>query len=266
MDQTVKFNVMLANVYNPDTHDVTGWYLSKKRDGMRGFWYNGEMYSRNKNKISIPKWFVEDFPDINLDGELDAGDGNFKKTAAARKKVAVDSDWEQIRYVVFDIPNLLLPYKDRLKLLKELCSKCKYITVIEDIICLSHEHLIEYFNQIVKEGGEGVMARSPNSKNVNRRSNDLLKIKSFFDDEAHVIAYEEGTGKYVGKVGALICKLTRNGKEIIFNVGTGLKDYDREYTNIPPIGSVITFKHYGFDPNDPNGSPRHPVFLRIRED
>jgi DNA ligase-1 len=54
-----------------------------------------------------------------------------------------------------------------------------------------------------KVEGEGLMLREPGSFYENRRSNSLLKVKTFYDDEAVVLGYKPGTGRCEGMVGAL---------------------------------------------------------------
>lgn len=66
------------------------------------------------------------------------------------------------------------------------------------------------------QGGEGLMLRHPTAKHRSGRTSDLLKVKSFQDDEALVTAYEPGKGKYSGQVGALVC-VSRAGAQ--FKVG-----------------------------------------------
>jgi DNA ligase-1 len=51
--------------------------------------------------------------------------------------------------------------------------------------------------------GEGLMLRDPDSLYENRRSSSLLKVKTFYDDEAEVLGYKPGTGRCQGMVGAL---------------------------------------------------------------
>ncbi len=41
-----------------------------------------------------------------------------------------------------------------------------------------------------KAEGEGLMLREANSFYENRRSNSLLKVKTFYDDEAVVLGYK----------------------------------------------------------------------------
>lgn len=47
------------------------------------------------------------------------------------------------------------------------------------------------------------MLRDPESLYENRRSKSLLKVKTFYDDEAVVLAHNPGTGRCQGMLGAL---------------------------------------------------------------
>jgi DNA ligase-1 len=75
------------------------------------------------------------------------------------------------------------------------------------------------------------MLRDPASFYERKRSKTLLKVKSYNDDEAVVIGYEDGSGKIDGSVGALKVK-TKDGMQ--FFVGSGLSHNDRR--NPPGIG------------------------------
>lgn len=46
-------------------------------------------------------------------------------------------------------------------------------------------------------------------------------MKTFQDDEATVLAHEEGTGRCQGMLGAL---KVRNTSGIVFNIGSGMND------------------------------------------
>ena len=102
------------------------------------------------------------------------------------------------------------------------------------------DHMLEELAR-VKALGEGLMLRSAYAAHRGGRSSDLLKVKSFHDDEALVTAHEEGKGKYVGQVGSLVC-VTRSGAR--FKVGSGLTDAMRGYKVSPQPGTVITFKFF----------------------
>ena len=87
----------------------------------------------------------------------------------------------------------------------------------------------------------------------------MLKVKSYADMEAVVIAHIPGQGRNEARMGSLLVELP--GRETRFKIGTGFSDEIRN--NPPPIGSLITFKYYGFYES---GVPKFPSFLRVRED
>ena len=86
-------------------------------------------------------------------------------------------------------------------------GKSRYVEVVKQEKCRGMEHLRARLDEVQALGGEGLMLRQPGSKYVAGRSNTLLKVKSFEDDEAIVLGYEDGKGKYEGMVGSLKCAL-----------------------------------------------------------
>jgi len=80
----------------------------------------------------------------------------------------------------------------------------------------------------VKGGYEGVMIKDIDAGYTCKRSHAWLKMKPFIEVSLTVVATEEGTGKNVGKLGALVCEGTDDGKDIKVNVGSGLTDDQRD--------------------------------------
>src|SRR5690242_17850897 len=111
------------------------------------------------------------------------------------------------------------------------------------------------------------MLREPGSHYVNGRSSTLLKVKTFYDDEAKVVGHKKGEGRLYAMMGGLQCILANgtshplcNIKSIIgieFTIGTGFSDAQRKKP--PKVGSVVTFK---FQELSNSGTPRFPVYLR----
>ena len=64
--------VLLAHKWETDI-DIRGWWLSEKLDGVRAYWDGKQFLSRLGNRFHPPPWFVENFPDHPLDGELWGG-------------------------------------------------------------------------------------------------------------------------------------------------------------------------------------------------
>jgi len=72
-------------------------------------------------------------------------------------------------------------------------------------------------------GFEGAMVKSPDAVYKFGRSHDMLKVKSFIDIDLEVIGFKEGTGKNVGKLGAVW--VDHNGVEV--KIGSGFDDEQR---------------------------------------
>lgn len=245
---------MLAKNWD-ESIDPTGWWMSEKLDGIRAIW-NPKIktfMSRNEKPFIAPLEFIKDFPDTMLDGELWGGRGNFRATSGqVRRKT--NQDWSDIIYMVFEIPNGCGFFVEHLLELLRLKLPCN-IKIIEQTKCERIEHLLEFLGGVEAKGGEGIMLRHPSSYyEEGKRSSNLLKVKTFKDDEAIVTGYTDGTGKYLGMVGALVCDY--KGTQIL--VGTGLTDHDRN--NPPKVGTKITFKYFEMIDN----VPRFPVFVGIR--
>jgi DNA ligase-1 len=84
-------------------------------------------------------------------------------------------------------------------------------------------------NQDAIAGGyEGIMIKDPMAVYECKRSTSWLKLKPFIEVSLTVIAVEEGTGRNLGKLGALICEGEDDGKRIRVNVGSGFTDVHRD--------------------------------------
>ena len=84
-------------------------------------------------------------------------------------------------------------------------------------------------NALAIAGGyEGIMLKDSTAGYECKRSVAWLKLKPFIEVSLTVTATEEGTGKNVGKLGALVCEGEDDGKLIKVNVGSGLSDSDRD--------------------------------------
>jgi DNA ligase-1 len=77
-------------------------------------------------------------------------------------------------------------------------------------------------------GYEGIMLKDPEAPYECKRSVAWLKLKPFIEVSLTVVTTEEGTGKNIGKLGALVCEGVDDGKDIRVNVGSGLTDEQRD--------------------------------------
>jgi DNA ligase-1 len=126
----------------------------------------------------------------------------------------------------------------------------------------------DYNKQMVAEGYEGIMIKDPNGKWEGKRSVAWLKQKPFIEVSLQIVAVEEGTGRNLGRLGAVICEGVDDGKDIRVNVGSGFTDSDRkEYWDSKDslIGQVIEVRADAVTQNqDGTYSLRFPRFMRFR--
>ena len=287
-----------------------GWIMSEKFDGYRAlFRYEmidgklvGVFYSRNGKRFNAPEWFLDSMPPPNLlkiyiiDGELWAGRDNFQLMGIVRKKVPIPEEWLNIQYQVYDITNIEGGFVDRLKILKRIVefttktwsqrlkNEDFYIpddTKISPPLVFATQKRItgekmmkEYYQNIIDNGGEGIMIKHPLSEYKDGRSNEMLKYKPAFDREAVIIDYKMGDpeSKYNGMLGSFICRPLKNhdtymsideDDDHIFTL-SGMDDKIRKnYLKSHPVGTIINYECSGFTDK---GVPRFGRYVRIRDD
>ena len=169
-----------------------------------------------------------------LDGELWAGRDNFQLMGIVRKKVPIPEEWLNIQYQVYDITNEEGSFIDRLLKLKKIVEftgkswslRLKneefYIPEGSEIPpplvfakqkrITSESMMKSFYQDIIDNGGEGIMIKHPLSSYENGRSNYMLKYKPAFDREAEIIDYKMGDpeSKYKGMLGSFICRPLKN--------------------------------------------------------
>ena len=252
-------HLLLANVWNPSI-DPTGWWMSEKYDGLRGYWDGRQLWSRKGKVIHAPDYFLAELPrDIALDGELWIGRGQFEETTSTVLAETPDDRWKSVHLMVFDAPQAKGTFEQRMQFLRAtLPEGNRFAKLVVEGRCQGTAQLLAERDRIVGLGGEGLMLRQPESAYEPGRSPTLLKVKPYDDAEATVIAYQTGEGKFAGKLGSLRVR-TDDGKE--FSIGSGFTDAQRE--SPPPVGTTITYRFRGLTAE---GLPRFPSYLRVRRD
>lgn len=251
----LSIEIQKALIYDQNKHDIKGWFMSEKFDGIRAYWNGKELLSKNGNKIFAPKWFTKDFPNFQLDGELWTKRDDFENIQSIVLSKDETNNWEKISYNIFEVPNQKGNFANRLKILEEFLNKNpnKYIKIIPQIICKDENHLNEYLEKLLTLKAEGIMLKNPHLDYFTNRSENILKVKKFEDMEGVVISYNYNNNEFK----SLKILLENN---ITFNLGNGFTK--EEKLNPPKIGDIVTFKYFGFTKN---GKPKFASFLRIRQ-
>jgi DNA ligase-1 len=241
------FGCMLAHDGAKHEKKIKGNCLVEyKYDGVRviAIVQNGEatLHSRN-GKILINFPHIEEalskpyFNDYVFDGEVMSEDFQALMKQVHRKSGAKTDD---AYLVLFDV----LPLKEfnKGKSIRTAIERKQMLAdaPFEDCIRVVNFHTIDFdtdarqaqFQKLNKtaleKGYEGLMIKPVDALYECKRSHAWLKIKPFIEVSLEIVDTEEGTGKNVGKLGALICEGTDDGVFIKVNVGSGLTDDQRE--------------------------------------
>ncbi|CCQ09805.1 DNA ligase (ATP) [Pseudoalteromonas luteoviolacea B = ATCC 29581] len=251
--------LQLASVYRHQ-QPVEAYLVSEKYDGVRAYWDGSTLWTRGGHEIHAPFWFIQKFPTQSLDGELWIDYGKFDEVSAAVRRLEPDDEvWRKVSYLIFDLPELALPFEQRYQHLKTLIPSLyvAHLKVIEQRAVPSESLLERWLQEVILRGGEGLILHRKNAFHQSGRSDAVLKFKPFGDAEATVIEYQTGKGKFRDMVGALV---VQNEDGLIFKLGSGLTIAER--MNPPPIGSTVTYRFQG---RTKTGKPRFARFLRLRD-
>lgn len=251
--------IQLATVYHQEI-DIKDFWVSEKLDGIRAYWDGKNLISRQGNIFNAPLWFSRAFPDTPLDGELWIARNQFEQVSAiVRQKQATAEQWQRVSFMIFDLPASSEKFSERIKKMEKIVadSTSPYLKMIKQQKLPNNTQLQLLLEQVISQGGEGLMLHRGSAYYQAKRSQDLMKLKMYQDAEAVVLEHLPGDGRNSGRLGALLVK-TEAG--IIFKIGTGFSDLERE--NPPAIGATITYQYIG---TTKNSVPRFASFMRIRD-
>nr|WP_320049551.1 DNA ligase [uncultured Desulfuromonas sp.] len=253
-----------CSLMRPDSYEsgasLSGWWMSEKLDGVRGYWDGTQLWSKNGHQFHPPGEFTANLPAFAVEGELWAGRNSFENTVSIVMQENPHPEWFTLRLAIFDVPDSHGPFHQRIR--KAIAwfeqHPSQYAYVIPQIPIQSLSHMEHELDRIVHLGGEGLIVRDPQAEYTAGRSASILKVKSYQDAEAVVVKHLCGEGKNQGRLGAL---LVERPDGVQFKIGSGFSDDERDRP--PAVGSVITYKFYG---TYQSGLPKFPVYLRQRLD
>ena len=268
------FDVALANKFDPkrvNWDDV--WFASRKLDGVRcltvvDYQGNVKSYSRVGNEfetLQVVKDAIKSLGVLGVvfDGEicLMDKDGNEDFQGIMKQIKRKDHQIDNPKYVMFDYLTLKeFDAKESIKTLSErimrfvkldiMITNQDSLSVLEQHVVSDDDHFAKLKADAEKEGHEGVMLR----KNVGyegKRSQNLLKVKKFFDAEYKVerVDFENHRvireGKEVVIPMMAQAYITHKGYEVA--VGSGWNQEQRIKYNANPdliIGKEITVQYF----------------------
>lgn len=288
-----QFDVMLANNYDKNKKFVVGkeFIITYKLDGMRVICINDGVtplfYTRQGNPIEGLVELEEEFkllPDGVYDGELllDGKYSESKDLFQATMKVARSNGNKKnlIMYCFDYIENIddfsngvcytpCYKRKDQLEsIIKDNQSKSIYhIKYLKQLYKgYDEEIIVKAMQHATKIKMEGLMINLSDAPYECKRTKNLLKVKTFNTVDLRVIGYEEGSGEFVGTLGALLVDY----KGYTVKVGSGLTHMQRAAIwnkKDDIVGSIVEVQYFEETKSQNGGiSLRFPVFLRIRDD
>ena len=273
-NKSKKHYPMLAYDYKKKSDKVIfPCFIQPKLDGVRALGIGNELFSRNGNIFPtlehIKKELENNKENLILDGELYTDDIHFEKIVGLVKKnnksKEEEIDFLKIFFNIFDYVDENLTFEKRLIKLTEFFSKYnfKYLKLVKTEICYKKELIEKYLDNYINEGYEGIIIRNSQGKyEENIRSNNLLKLKRFIDEEFEIINYTTPSeGKEIGCV-IWECK-TKEGKKFSVRPEGNYNERKKLYKEGKKyIGKMLTVRYQELT-NDK--VPRFPVGVCIRD-
>lgn len=204
--------------------------VQPKFDGVRCLSNGDKMWSRRGKEFDkkiVGHLFGVKCGDYVVDGELILPEGYpLQDTVSAVKKYRELST--KLLYRIYDVIAPDLCYTERYKICKQIVEDTNNPQVV---LAPSHtietqEEIYPLHEQFVKEGWEGTMLRLHGvGYKIGQRTNQLLKLKDFLEEEFKVVDVIDGKGKFVGA--AIFLLETPEGR--IFETSpVGTMEYRRE--------------------------------------
>lgn len=299
----LEYPCMLASAYEQKLVDKVKFpaYVQLKMDGMR---FNAividdkvEFRSRNGKEIlindldiTIPFIIMADGRDMVFDGELlikdngvildrKTGNGILNKAVKGTQSKAEGAMvcatlWDMIPYAEFTHGRYNEPYKKRLNELESLVLDFKQrilklaprVDLVPSKVVSSLEEAQLTFEEYLADGQEGIILKTGDMIWENKRSKSQIKFKGEFECDLKVVGWVEGTGKNVGRMGALV--LESSDGLVKVGLGTGFSDADRSAITEKDIGRIVAVKYNARiqDKRTNVASLFLPVFIEFRDD
>ena len=292
-----EYPCMLCSGYEEKLIAKIKWpaLVQKKEDGMR---FNAivnsgkvEFRARSGKELDLLGYLEPEFlavaagENLVFDGELliELSDGTFaprqegngilskagKGTISAEEAKQVRAQlWDVIPYENFIRGSYKVGYSTRLEKLNQcLNASIGKLHVVETARVNTIEEARTIFNKYLSEGFEGIILKDSHSIWENKRSKSQIKFKAELETDLKIVGIQEGTGKYIGKLGAI--DVESDDRVIRVSVGTGFSDDQRSNLDewLQNIGKIVSVKYNARLKNkDGEESLFLPVYVEIRDD
>jgi len=211
-------------------------------------------------RIGMPKGMV-------LDGELYIHGKTFQEITKLVKKLRPES--VEVEFHVYDVPKMdgykVGDWKERYEtqdMLWESFEDEYCLRVVPSHTANNEEDIYQLQSEYLEDGYEGAIVREMDGEyKFGYRSNKLLKVKNFMDEEYKIVDYTTGVGRFDGCI-VWVCIIEPGGKTFkVVPQGT-MEERQKTYQSAYKyLGKYLKVKFFELT-ND--GIPRFPVGLGIR--
>lgn len=272
--------------------------VSYKLDGIRCIFRNGEMTSRALKQfpnVQLRKRFeglakLANLNNVLLDGELLSKSLTFNELSGLTRQLDKELP-DDLYFYCFDIVHkeqFHIPFQIRIVNLHEL--KAPYVQLVKQNLFNTVEEVNKYYEEALDWGCDGLILRDPNGKYKFGRGTIkeglIFKMKPFQTFDADIIDVIQGTEvrkgaeKKINELGRSVTSKKKDDRVLIdkasafvvkyegldLKVTIAMTDEEKEevwQNRKKYIGRCIEYKGLLVGSKD---LPRHPVFLRFRDD
>lgn len=223
-DSNGNLKPMLAKDFNKVSTSVLEkhmWYASRKLDGVRCIMFKKDGYIQTSSRggkdyfestlhiTTHPKLveFFNSHPNIILDGELYVHGLSLQKISGLTRTEKDVSNCHILQYYIYDVVDTQLTCKDRMELLEDIAEILNLtfdpnqdfkeddlkLQIVPQEQIKGWDAIHKIHNKYVSEGFEGAVLRNPDKLyGVGKRTNDMIKVKEYQDEEFEITGYSEG--------------------------------------------------------------------------
>ena len=290
-----EYPVMLCSPFEQKLVDKIKFpaMVQLKMDGMR---FNAivrdgkcEFRSRNGKEIQLLGNLEQDFIDMAgpvdcvFDGELlvmegdkildrqtgngilnKANKGTISAADAAKVRATV---WDVIPYVMFETGYCGTPYSKRIETLANLLATHEpdKVYLVQKTVVENIEEANVIFERYLSMGQEGIILKDLSGVWEDKRSKTQIKFKGELECDLKIVGIEEGTGKYAGMLGAILCESADGVIKV--RVGSGFSDEQRKNLGKEIIDKIAAIKYNTRIKNKAGEESLFlPIILEIRDD
>ena len=291
-----EYPVMLCSGFDQKLVDKVQFpaLVQTKMDGMRfnAIVRDGKVEYRSRNGKEIQLLGKLDMDFISLAGDVDCvfdgellvvsdggildrqtGNGILNK---ANKGTISDKEasmvratvWDVIPYAYFVDGHCPTPYGTRMESLNVMVDthQPEKVSLVDSWEVENYEEAKTLFEGLLADGQEGIILKDRRGVWEDKRAKHQIKFKGELECDLKIVAVEEGTGKYAGLLGAIICESADGVVKV--NVGSGFNDDHRKNLWKENLVDKIVAVKYNARIKNKQGEESLflPIFVEIRDD